>query len=908
MKKALSILLSIIMVMALLPINYLASTVTDNYASIVTAAYNLHAGKYLNGGYSYTLAGEIISIDTPYSQQYGNVTVTIVVAGMTDKPVQLFRLKGDGADKLEVGNTVIAKGPICKYAFKDDEGNVTSTNVQMEQPTLIAHNGTGVDTEDTIPEFEAITTPETGRAYKFFMAQNDIGKLLYLKGTTQNNAGKFIETTTKAIEAVDVYVEPDAEGYKFYTIIDYVKKYLLAKTESSFLDDGSERIMKFLNWEENGSVFYYNTTANAWFTTISGKEYVIGTYGIYETASLSDASYITAENTGKTQFPIQLVDKAAAEQAAEVKPETPETPTITDGTVWTYDDSVKAWYATFNNEKYFFGSYSTFTTLSLAGYGTYLTPETTGVTQFPAVLVTSGSTTSVSAPVANTAYRIYFDQKTAGKKVYALGTATNDQNKYISTTETASQAVDVYAEAATGGYKFYILDGSNKKYLTAKVENSSKYIYWAGTTTTPETPDTPDTPDTPVTPPATQDPAADSTLTITEAIALGTSKAYNTYTDVKYYVIGTITEVNNTTYGNMHITDDNGSTLYIYGSYNEDGSVRYDGLTTKPVAGDKIKVYGIIGQYNDTPQMKNGWIVEFGDAVCEHSYDNECDADCNACGEIRIAPHNFGEWEVIREANCSNAGEKQRVCLNDATHVQTDVIDIIADAHNFGEWEVIREANCSDAGEKQRVCLNDATHVQTDVIGIIADAHNFGEWKVSKPGTCTDAAIEYRVCLNNSNHTETREGEIDLHNHNFSDWVENLPGNCINPSIEARICFNDIEHSETREGSIVPDSHTYDSVCDDECNLCQQKRKPPHAYSEEGICTNCNRQQYVLGDLNDDGIVNDKDAKYLLFHTFLPEKYPINANCDYNKDGIINDRDAIYLLYYSFNSETYPID
>ena len=1067
MKKALSILLSIIIVIALLPINYLASTVADNYASIVMEAYNLPAGRYLNGGYSYTLAGEIVSIDTPYSKPYNNITVTIVVNDMTDKPVQLFRLRGDGADKLEVGNTVIAKGPIVKYAFKDDEGNVTATRVEMEHPTLLAHNGTGVDDEDVVTEFKVITTPEVGKAYKFFMTQNNIGKLLYLKSTTHNNGGKFIESTTKAKEAVDVYVEQVSEGYKFYTIIDNVKKYLLAKTESSIGEDGREKISKFVNWEATGSVFYYNTTAKAWLTEVNGKEYVIGTYGNYETASLSDASYVTAESTRESQFPIQLVEKAAAENAAEIKPEEPEVIVPTAGTVWTYKSDIKAWTTTIDGTEYFVGSYSTFDTLSLT-QTVYINADNTGVTQFPMVIVDKMTNDSIIAPEENMAYRAYMNQVISGNQVYALGVATNDQNKYIDITETADEAVDVYAEKSGSGYKFYILNGTNKAYLTARLEGQSKFISWSGTTTTPETPDNPVTPPAP---PTVEDPAADSTLTIAEAIALGASKEHNTYTSDKYYVEGKIKEVYQTTYGNMRIEDANGNVLTLYGTWSADGKTRYDELATKPVAGDTVKVYGIIGQYQGTAQMKNGWIVTYipvggttpipvptpnyavieapvagtaykfgmiqqnvsatdvyyidgvmisfymntttdasaavdvyleettggyylyamvggakkyinmvvngthvdgayedtastvytydaesktivatvnevlywfgtrndrpyttvgpvktennafylqfygvddsttgGTTPCVHSYDNECDEDCNVCGEIRMAPHNFGEWQIISEANCSHTGEKQRVCLNDATHVETAQIGIVANGHNFGEWQVIREADCSHAGEKQRVCLNDATHVETSLIDIVADGHNFGEWQESVPGTCTTASIECRICLNNSNHKETREGEIDPHNHNFSDWVENLPGNCQTPTIEARICFNNIEHSETREGAILTDMHIYDDCCDDECNLCNHKRKPPHAYNDEGICVYCNHSIYVLGDVNGDSVVTDQDALYLLFYTFAPEEYPIYINCDFDNNGVINDRDAVYLLYYTFDPENYPIN
>jgi len=116
--------------------------------------------------------------------------------------------------------------------------------------------------------------------------------------------------------------------------------------------------------------------------------------------------------------------------------------------------------------------------------------------------------------------------------------------------------------------------------------------------------------DTPVEPPVTDDPAADSVLTIEQALALGASKAHNTYTTGKYYVTGVITEVYNTQYGNMKIADEAGNILTIYGTYDATGANRYDAMATKPVAGDTVKIYGVIGQFNDTPQLKNGWIVE----------------------------------------------------------------------------------------------------------------------------------------------------------------------------------------------------------------------------------------------------------------------------------------------------------
>lgn len=84
-----------------------------SYAEIVDAAYKLEAGASLPG--TYRLFGKIIKIDTPWSEQYKNITVTIEVAGLTDKPIQCFRLVGDGAEALAVGDEITVEGVIKNY-------------------------------------------------------------------------------------------------------------------------------------------------------------------------------------------------------------------------------------------------------------------------------------------------------------------------------------------------------------------------------------------------------------------------------------------------------------------------------------------------------------------------------------------------------------------------------------------------------------------------------------------------------------------------------------------------------------------------------------------------------------------------------------------------------------------------
>ena len=81
--------------------------------AIVDAAYALAEDDALP--YAATLTGVIYGINSPYDEGYQNISVTIVVDGYSDKPLLVYRLKGDGVDKLELGDTITVTGYIVNY-------------------------------------------------------------------------------------------------------------------------------------------------------------------------------------------------------------------------------------------------------------------------------------------------------------------------------------------------------------------------------------------------------------------------------------------------------------------------------------------------------------------------------------------------------------------------------------------------------------------------------------------------------------------------------------------------------------------------------------------------------------------------------------------------------------------------
>ena len=84
---------------------------------------------------------------------------------------------------------------------------------------------------------------------------------------------------------------------------------------------------------------------------------------------------------------------------------------------------------------------------------------------------------------------------------------------------------------------------------------------------------------------------------IPEILKIGEKLSDNGMTAEGYYVKGRVVSVENSTYGNLYLQDDNGNQLYVYGVYDSTGAVRYDGLEDRPKVGDEIVLFGQIKRY-----------------------------------------------------------------------------------------------------------------------------------------------------------------------------------------------------------------------------------------------------------------------------------------------------------------------
>lgn len=156
-----------------------------SYEEILTEAYALEDGVNLEG--TFRLYGTVTEIPTAYSAEYQNVTVTLAVAGMEEYPVECFRLTGEGADAIAVGDKITVEGTLKNYkgTIEFDAGCVfwngdvpaqsalveaaytLEDGASMTTPTALTGTITSIDTEYSAEYGNITVTIACGGAEEF---------------------------------------------------------------------------------------------------------------------------------------------------------------------------------------------------------------------------------------------------------------------------------------------------------------------------------------------------------------------------------------------------------------------------------------------------------------------------------------------------------------------------------------------------------------------------------------------------------------------------------------------------------------------------------------------------------------------------------------------------------------------
>ncbi len=104
-----------------------------------------------------------------------------------------------------------------------------------------------------------------------------------------------------------------------------------------------------------------------------------------------------------------------------------------------------------------------------------------------------------------------------------------------------------------------------------------------------------------------------------------------------------------------------------------------------------------------------------------------------------------------------------------------------AHKHEFGEWQIVREATCEEDGSRTRQC-NGCNETINEVIP--ATGHSYSDWIDGVPSNClTEGTKGHYECLVCGKYFDNNKKEIDSlitpkGDHNYGKWIEEIPATC----------------------------------------------------------------------------------------------------------------------------------
>ena len=625
---------------------------------IVDAAYALEEGESL--GYEATLTGEVTAIDTPYSPDYKNITVSMKITGREDKPIMCYRMKGEGADKVMPGDIITVTGMLKNYkgtiefdagcVLEKAEKGANSVEIPTD-PNEILKAAFKLDYGDYLPYTATLTGEIVSIGHKYSEKYGNVTVSMIC------GDGYYVKCYRMKGQDIDkIWLGDEITVTGSIMNYDGTIEFAAGSIMDSWVDKPNPKVPSDPEEIVKAAYKLKNFNSLPYYCTLTGEVTYVKPWNAADGYTNVDmivcGKKITAYKlTGAGVEAIQKGDVITVwgmlmnywgtiEFDSGCKLVSKESKTVDDlfnlepGEIMEGDQVLKGIVTSVTIS----GS-SCDAQIKVKGKTVYC-PGLTGVGYDK---LENGDTIMVRGTLMNDNGTFQFKKggaiqswsnknrprvnahtSTSAEIAYAasqLGTADSLHNfiltgkvvsvdtpydkKYDNVTVTMRVAgVDIVCYRMVG-------KGVDKIGVGDTIRVSGDIVNFKGTIeftsyckllryTINEKPEQPEQP------PVGTEPEDGATLTIAEAIALGNTKNKGEYTTNKYYVTGVIDEVANSYYGNIYITDGT-NRLMIYGSTGK-GGVKFEKMDPMPKAGDTVTLYGVIGKYN-APQMLDGVIV-----------------------------------------------------------------------------------------------------------------------------------------------------------------------------------------------------------------------------------------------------------------------------------------------------------
>lgn len=275
-----------------------SGTAPSDPKQIVDEAYALAAGATLP--YIATLTGKITQINQVYDPDYDNITVTMVIAGRENYPIQCYRMQGTGIEKLEVGDTVTVRGNLTNYVSYSG----TST-IEFDRPSLISYEqDASVTTPDAVISDMPATAVSANKPYKLIMDRN--GTKYYFTGEP---SGNYLASSTDPQNAVTVYLEGSTDSYRIYFMNGSAKTYIRLYEQTDGAANAGKPGLQ-LTTSAPSETYHFDTALKTLvYTPDADNSYYVGTYSSFTNFSASNIRYVSGSNFANvdvSQFPARL--------------------------------------------------------------------------------------------------------------------------------------------------------------------------------------------------------------------------------------------------------------------------------------------------------------------------------------------------------------------------------------------------------------------------------------------------------------------------------------------------------------------------------------------------------------------------------------------------------------------------
>ena len=158
--------------------------------------------------------------------------------------------------------------------------------------------------------------------------------------------------------------------------------------------------------------------------------------------------------------------------------------------------------------------------------------------------------------------------------------------------------------------------------------------------------------------------------------------------------------------------------------------------------------------------------------------------------------HEFGEWEITKQATCTEEGIRTHAC-KECGYEESESVE--KSEHVLSDWIVRKDATCTESGLKVKICKNCEEVFAEETIQ--PKGHVPSTDIIDEP-TCEEKGRSQTICT--VCEAVISEDSIPANGHTAGDWVVEREATCTEDGLRAKYCTvcNEIIESEITEAAL----------------------------------------------------------------------------------------------------------